>query len=320
MKPSASTAIGLTVLTRSDTFYTSRRLLEAARDRHLTVSWVDASATAEDALTQLRGGPRGRLPELVLPRIGSRCTSKELTILRALVDAGIFSPSSPAGLLAAMDKAETDARLRAAGLPVVPGRLVTSCQEVLTTAEAMGGGAMVLKPRFGSQGRDVLLARTTAALTAAAQAVLERNGEAIIQPLVSMDPARDLRVLVVGGVATAGCWRIAATNEFRSNVHLGAETRSAALDDEVAGLACAAAQAVGLTYAGVDLLPTPSGYQILEVNGSPGLEGIEGATGRDLATEVIDWAVAALEVSTSSSPGGPRSERSRSPSPPISHP
>jgi ribosomal protein S6--L-glutamate ligase len=118
-----------------------------------------------------------------------------------------------------------------------------------------------------------------------------------------MRQPRDLRVLVTHGVARVGCWRIAAPGEFRSNVHLGATTQRASLNLEMKRLAEAAAAAVGLTHVGVDLLPVvtpnqrdpdqPGSLLVLEVNGSPGLEGIERVTQRDLASLVIDDALQA---------------------------
>jgi ribosomal protein S6--L-glutamate ligase len=307
--------LSLTLLTRSDTFYTSRRLMEAARARGVAVDWVDAGSAPGAALDELR--QRGRLPDLVLPRVGSRHTSAELAVLTALIDAGVFSPASPKALYAAMDKAETCARLSAADIPTVPGAVVVSAVDGIPAW--LGDGPFVVKPRLGSQGRDVLMAVTRRELPAKIEEVLARNEGALVQPLIPMRRPRDLRVLVIDGVAAAGCWRIAADGEFRSNVHLGASTEAAALDDEATRVACAAAQALGLAHAGVDLLPTPSGYLVLEINGSPGLEGIEAATGRDLAGEVVDWALRALSAGATSS-ASPRSARSRSPSPPTRRP
>jgi len=341
--------LSLTLLTRSDTFYTSQRLLEAARARGLAATWIDTGSSPEAALEQLRSvDSGGRLPDLVLPRIGSRCTDHELSLLTALEDAGVFSPSSLEGLRTAMDKVETHARLAAAALPTVPTYLVTSPGQAVEQAATLGLGPWVIKPRFGSQGRDVLLARTRSELAAIAREVLARNPEAILQRLVPMGQPRDLRVLVIDGVARAGCWRIAAEGEFRSNVHLGATTEPAVLDEEAARLACAAAAAIGLEHAGVDLVPStarekasgrhpsglstrgreqaggnqnPDSYQVLEINGSPGLEGIEAATGRDLAGEVVDWAIRAhARRRATSSRGAPRSGRSTSPCPPTLRP
>lgn len=321
--PSNTPPIALTLLTRSETFYTSRRLLEAARTRGFVATWLDSGTHPAEAVERLRSRhPAGALPDVVLPRIGSRCTSQELSLLAALTDEGIFSPASPEALHVAMDKAETHARLEALGLPVVPSGLASSTAQAREAARVLGEGPWVIKPRFGSQGRDVLRGDTLDAIEAAAGDVLARNDEAVIQPLVQMTPARDLRVLIIDGEARAGCWRIAASGEFRSNVHLGATTEAATLEPEVATLASAAAEALGLAHAGVDLLPTAAGgFQILEVNGSPGLEGIESATGRDLADEVLDWVGRALSRRpATSSRGAPRSERSRSPCPPTYRP
>ena len=126
---------------------------------------------------------------------------------------------------------------------------------------------------------------------ASARALLEGllvdQGITLAQPLVELAQPRDLRVLVIGGRAYGACWRQAAPGEFRSNVHLGGSTSRAELTPSISELAERAASAVGLPICGVDLIETPNGLAILEVNGSPGIEGMESATGFNIAGEMI---------------------------------
>ena len=292
----------LVLLTRSPEYYTSKRLLEAAHRVGLSAHCVDSGSTKAQAIEALNKH-LGKAPwtGLILPRIGSQHTAQELELLTALMERGLWSSSSPQALDIAMDKSATYQRLVTRGLPTPPSRLADSADATIQAARELGPAPWVIKPRRGSQGRDVHRADSVAELKGVAGEVLERNAGLIIQPLVLMQRPRDLRVLVTHGAARAACWRIAAEGEFRSNVHLGAQTRSASLTPYIAQLAEQAAAAIGLSHAGVDLLPTldfevnenppPGSLQILEVNGSPGLEGIERVSQRDLAELVLDDAL-----------------------------
>jgi len=292
----------LVLLTRSAEYYTSKRLLEAAHNGGLSPHCVDSGATkaaAVQTLTQHLG--KAPWSGLILPRIGSQHTAQELELLATLMERGLWSSSSPQALDVAMDKAATYQQLERRGLPTIPSRLADSPSAVLAAARDLGPAPWVVKPCRGSQGRDIYRAGTVTELEAMAGEVLERNARVIIQPLVLMQRPRDLRVLVTHGVARAACWRIATKGEFRSNVHLGASTQSAELSPHIAKLAETAAAAIGLSHAGVDLLPTlefeanqspPVGsLRILEINGSPGLEGIERVSEQDLAALVLDDAL-----------------------------
>ena len=287
--------LSLTLLTRSETFYTSARLIEVARERGIEVHCLDSGLSPDAGRQWL--DKRGALPDLVIPRIGSQCTRAELALLSTIIDLGVFSPATPEALWAAMDKGETQRRLEQAGLPTLPTELISEPDEAPGAAKRVGKGPWVLKPRLGSQGRDVCLVRETSRLVERSRELLARNTGLVLQPLVAMSPPRDLRVLVIEGSVRTACWRVAAKGEFRSNVHLGARTLKARLDTESVRLAEAAARALKLAHAGVDLLPLgPEGppYVVLEVNGSPGLEGIERTTGLNLAGEVLDAVLRAL--------------------------
>ena len=308
--------LSLIILSRSREFYTTRRLLEAAAQRGVKAEVMDSGLSPEaglEALDALRA-TSGDV-HIVIGRIGSRATSAELDLLRCLIAAGLFSPESPAALAAAMDKLETYRRLDAAKLPSPPCHLLNSIDALCSLPPSLEHGPWIIKPRRGSQGRDVMLARDEQDLYALCQAVLERNPEAIIQPFIAMQRPRDCRVLVIGGKARVACWRIAAPGEVRSNIHAGGEASLASLGPSEARLAEQAAAALDLSSAGVDLIPQQARpwcpnqptsaserYAVLEVNGSPGLESIERASSLDLAGLMIEHTLSAFRAAHAGSP------------------
>lgn len=287
----------LAVLSWSAAFYTTRRLLEAAAAAGLQARVIDPGRVVlriEPGQPPLwEDGEPLPTPTHVIPRIGSVGTQWSLALLRSLVHAGAQSLVPAAGIACARDKVFATQRLVAAGLPVVPTTVVREAWHASDAVESAGGPPVVLKRPDGTQGRGVVLATDWPGARSALEALTQGGHTALVQPQRSTPgPPRDLRVLVIGGRAAAACWRIAPEGEFRTNVHRGASVAPAELDASVAALAEGAASAVGLAVCGVDLLPcaqeSPHPWEVLEVNASPGLEGIERATGRDLAAPMID--------------------------------
>ncbi len=288
----------LAILSWSAAFYTTRRLVEAAAEAGVHTTLIDPARVvlrleAGQAPLWQDGAPLP-IPRAVIPRIGSVGTRWSLALLEALEDSGAASLISHGAVAVTRDKIRATQRLLAAGLPVVPTVVSREPWHAEAALALAGGPPVVLKRPEGTQGRGVVLARDLEGARSALEALTEGGRRTLVQPHRSATrPARDLRVLVVGGRASAACWRTAGAGEFRSNVHRGATVQAATLDGTTAGLAEAAAAAVGAAVCGVDLLEvpeTPGGFEVLEVNGSPGLEGIERATGRDLARELIDAA------------------------------
>jgi ribosomal protein S6--L-glutamate ligase len=152
----------------------------------------------------------------------------------------------------------------------------------------VGGAPVVIKLLEGTQGAGVVLAETIDIASAIVQALHSAKQNVLVQKFVAESRGRDVRALVVGDEVVAAMRRVAREGEFRSNVHLGASTEAVSLDAESAGMAVRAAQIMGLRVAGVDLLESDAGPQILEVNSSPGLEGIEGTSGVDVAGAIIE--------------------------------
>ena len=293
----------IAVLSHSTELYSTRRLLEAARslghdawqlDPIRVLIHAGGLARAGGAAALSDDGVPVPLPDVVIPRVGSKLTAWGLNLLRALRAAGVHAPVHADALALAQDKLATTLRLAAAGLPTVPTVAVRERAHIRDALDAAPGPPWIIKLPRGTQGVGVTLARDRATARAILDALVGLERTALVQPAWGPSPARDLRVLVLGGRARAAAWRHAAPGEFRSNVHRGGRTEAVPLDALPAGaarLAEEAAEAVDLPLCGVDLLErgaAPGGpLAVLEVNGSPGLAGIEAATGEDLARAMI---------------------------------
>jgi ribosomal protein S6--L-glutamate ligase len=153
--------------------------------------------------------------------------------------------------------------------------------------EEVGGLPAIVKLTRGAQGRGVLLAHNLASIQTIILALQSAGEPALIQEYLAEANGKDTRVIVIGGQAVAAMERSAAPGNFRSNLHQGGSARPVTLSTELEGLAVSAAAALGLQVGGVDILLARRGPLVLEVNASPGLEGIERATGRDLAREIV---------------------------------
>ncbi|MEZ4268189.1 MAG: RimK family alpha-L-glutamate ligase [Myxococcota bacterium] len=288
-----SPAKTVVILSHSESFYSTRRLMEACAAQGLVATRVDPVAAS---LEPRRGGTGLRVdgreletPDLLIPRVGARLTGWGMALVQALVDAGATSAASAAAIGQAQDKLATTQRLVAAGVPTVPTLAIREPVHADQALDTIGGAPVVVKLREGSGGEQVHLARDSASAKALLERLTAQHATVLVQPFIEAKPARDLRVLIIGGQAIAACWRYASDGEFRANVHRGGRVECATLTDEVREVAQAAARALSLPVCGVDLMPHPAGFPVLEVNASPGLQGIEAATGRDLAGQLVAW-------------------------------
>jgi ribosomal protein S6--L-glutamate ligase len=281
-------------LSHSAGFYTTRRLMEEARAAGHVVTRIDPtrvtlSLHAEQPICE--DGVPLKVPDILIPRVGATLTQWGLALLRALRCAGSWSPASADAMALAQDKLGASLELRAAGLPVLPTVALREPAHIEDALAQLKASSYVIKRPQGTQGRGVMSSPDTSSARALLEGLLVDQAITLAQPLVELATPRDLRVLVIGGRAHAACWRQAAPGEFRSNVHLGGSTSPAELTEPVSRLAERAASAVELPICGVDLIETADGLAILEVNGSPGIEGMESATGLNIAREMISWMV-----------------------------
>jgi ribosomal protein S6--L-glutamate ligase len=272
--------------------YTARRLRQAAKDRghDIRVMRTDRfSISVETAQPDLYYmGRHITSLDAVIPRIGISITHFGTAVVRQLEQLDIFCLNSSLGIANARDKLRGLQILARHNIGIPPTTFVRGKSDILPAIRRVGGAPVIIKLLEGTQGAGVVLAESEDIANAIVQALHSASQNVLVQQFVAESRGRDVRALVVGDKVVAAMRRRATGNEFRSNVHLGATTEAVTLDAEWERTAVQAAQIIGLRVAGVDLLESDDGPRVIEVNSSPGLEGIEGATGADVAGAIID--------------------------------
>ncbi|MEE2856217.1 MAG: RimK family alpha-L-glutamate ligase [Planctomycetota bacterium] len=220
-------------------------------------------------------------------RLGAVLPGLAVAAGRALEQDGVALIDPVEALVTARDKMESLQRLSRAGVPVPETELVRDLDQLHEAVERLGGPPVVLKPLFGSQGRGAVLAESHASAVSLMESVLFLSREFILQRYIECG-GRDTRLLVIGGEVVAAMDRTAPAGDFRSNLHRGGTATTVDPDQQVKKLAVDSAAILGLRCAGVDVLQGPDGPLVLEVNGSPGLAGIEATTGVEVARCWID--------------------------------
>ncbi|HEX6273036.1 MAG TPA: RimK family alpha-L-glutamate ligase [Polyangiaceae bacterium] len=282
----------LVVLTCNARSYSSRRLCDVARKRGHVAKAYDTMRFSllvdRDEPALFYDGERFDAPDAVVPRIGGSSMTFGLAVVRQLEALGSLASNSAEAFAACRDKLYGAQRLAARGLRVPRTAFARKSDAIRPAVEQLGGAPVVVKLLEGTQGIGVVLAETTEAAEAVVQALHSARQNVLIQRFVGESRGRDVRALVVGGRVVAAMARTARGSEFRSNVHRGGVGERIELDPEFERTAVQAAAILGLDIAGVDLLESRDGPLVLEVNASPGLEGIEKTTGLDVASAVID--------------------------------
>jgi len=285
--------VKIAILSRSPRCYSTRRFREAATSRGHTVKVLDTlkfSISLEEELPELFYG-RKRLSDYdaVLPRIGASITYFGTAVVRQFEQMGVSCPNSSSGISNSRDKLRSLQILSRHDLGIPPTEFVRGKRDVLPAIERVGGAPVIIKLLEGTQGVGVILADNNKVAEAIIETLQSARQSVLIQKFVAESKGRDVRAFVVGDRVVAAMRRRAKGQEFRSNVHRGGMTEAITLDEEYERTAIRAAQILGLRVAGVDMLEGAEGPQIMEVNSSPGLEGIEGATQSDVAGAVIDY-------------------------------
>jgi len=234
--------------------------------------------------------------DAVLPRIGASITYYGTAVIRQCQEMEIFCTNTARGITNSRDKLRSLQILSRHNFAIPRTTFVRDEKDVLPAIERVGGGApVVIKLIEGTQGKGVLLAETISAAQSIVELLQSQKQNVLIQKFVAESKGKDIRAFVVGDRVVAAMRRVAQGQEFRSNVHRGGVAEAVDLPEEYIETAVRAAQILGLRVAGVDMLECKSGPQILEVNSSPGLEGIETCTGLDVAGAVIDYIAAQVD-------------------------
>jgi ribosomal protein S6--L-glutamate ligase len=282
----------IVILSRTVGAYSTQRLKEACLRRGHTprvLNTMGLSLLVETGRPELfyRDRKLSRY-DAAIPRIGASVSSYGTSIVRQFEQMGVFTLNSAQAISASRDKLRALQILSRHQIGVPPTAFVRDRAGVRAAIEQVGGAPVIIKLIEGSQGAGVILADTTKNAEAILETLLLSRQSVVVQKFVSEARGRDLRALVVGNRVVAAMQRRAAPDEYRTNVHRGGRTYRARLPPELEATAISAAQILGLRVAGVDLIESHAGPLVLEVNSSPGLEGIEGATGVDVADRIVE--------------------------------
>ena len=284
----------IAVFSRGPNLYSTRRLVEAAQLRQYAVEVIDHALCGAlidgDRSALLHNGTPLPPPQVAITRIGANVTQRGVALIRQLDVLGVPHLLSASALMLARDKMSCLQQLALSGIPVPRTVLCFSVFEARRIARKLGPFPIVVKLLESTHGVGVALAHNLHQLDRLAEGFLQLQDRFLLQEYIRESRGKDIRAFVVGDRIVATMQREAAPGEFRANIHRGASATPYALSEEEAGIVHATARAIGVEVAGVDLIPSKRGPLVMEVNASPGLEGIEGATGVDIAGDIITYA------------------------------
>jgi len=285
----------IAVLTRAPRCYSTRRLVEAARARGHSIKPLDTLAFS---ISLRKGQPdlhyQGRptpVYDAVVPRIGASITHFGAAVVRQFQQMDVYVANTANAILNARDKLRSLQILSRHNVGIPTTEFVRRREDVLPAIERVGGAPVIIKLLEGTQGVGVILADTIKIAEAIIETLQSARQNVLIQKFVSESRGRDVRAIVAGDRVVAAMRRVAQGQEFRSNVHRGGRAEPLELPEAYERVAVRATQILGLRVAGVDMLEGADGPQVAEVNASPGLEGVERATGLDVAGAIVDHIV-----------------------------
>lgn len=281
----------IAILSRKPSLYSTRRLKEAGTQRGHDVHVIDyarcvMNITSHKPMVLYQGAPLEGF-NAIIPRIGASQTFYGTAVVRQFEMMGVFPANESQSISRSRDKLRCLQLLARAGIGLPVTGFANSTKDVNGLINIVGGAPLVVKLLEGTQGIGVVLAETQQAAQSVIEAFRGLDAYILVQEFIKEAGGADIRCLVVGGRVIAAMRRQARAGEFRSNLHRGAAADKVKLTPEERSTAVRAAKAMGLNVAGVDILRSNHGPVVIEVNSSPGLEGIEGATQVDVAGAVI---------------------------------
>jgi len=302
--------LGVVILSRNAKLYSTRRLAEAARrlghaPRVLDTLRCDLILARDQARLYYRGEElEPRDMHVAIPRIGASITIYGLAVVNQLDLMGVPVLASATPLARSRDKLRALQLLARFGIDIPRTAMCRYREEVPAAVEMVGGLPCIIKLTRGTQGVGVMIASSMAEVQGMLDTLWTLGQEIILQELVAESRGKDVRALVVGDRVVAAMRRTAKAGEFRSNIHRGGEAAALQLPREFAEAAVKATRVMGLEVAGVDMLEARTGPKIMEVNSSPGFEGLERVTGLDVASLYVAHAVEFGHARTTIQGGG----------------
>ena len=283
----------IAILSRAPDAYSTVRLKTAALERGhearvLNTLRFAIDLSGDEPDLQYRGKQLSDY-DAVLPRVGTSITFYGMAVVRQFEQMDVYTPNTAAGIANSRDKLRSIQILSRHDIGIPATTFVRDRADVLAAIERVGGAPVVIKLLEGTQGIGVILAPEIGVAEAVIETLQSTKQNVLIQRFIAESKGKDLRAFVVGDRVVAAMRRSAAGDEFRSNLHRGGSAEVVELSPEYERVAVQSAQIMGLRVAGVDMLESDRGPLVMEVNSSPGLEGIEGATGLDIAGSIIDY-------------------------------
>jgi len=290
--------VKLAILSRNAKLYSTQRLVDAGRQRGHVVRVLDPlrcymQIAPGQFLMRYKGKPLTGI-DAVIPRIGASVTRYGSAVLRQFELMGTYTPNGSDAILRARDKLRCHQMLAGEGLGLPLTVFGDNPDDTTDLLGMLGKPPHVIKLNEGTQGTGVILAENTGASRSVVEAFRGLYADFLVQEFIAEAKGSDLRCFVVGDQVVAAMRRQAEDGEFRSNLHRGGKATPIELTEDETATALRAARVMGLGIAGVDLLRSKRGPLVLEVNSSPGLEGIEGATGVDVAGAIVEFVAAGV--------------------------
>ncbi|GEK09795.1 30S ribosomal protein S6--L-glutamate ligase [Pseudoalteromonas sp. McH1-7] len=281
------------ILSRNQSLYSTRRLIEAAEQRGHEVAVIDAlrcymNINSSEPEIHFKGQQLSGF-DAIVPRIGASVTFYGCAVLRQFEMMGVYPLNESVAITRSRDKLRSLQLLSRKGVGMPITGFASKPDDVKDLLEMVGGTPVVIKLLEGTQGIGVVLAETRKAAESVIEAFMGLKANIMVQEYIKEAGGADIRCFVIGDKVIAAMKRQAQEGEFRSNLHRGGSATLVKITPEERRTAVAAAKAMGLNVAGVDLLRSERGPLVMEVNSSPGLEGIEKATGKDIAGMIISF-------------------------------
>ncbi len=286
--------MNIILLASNQALYSNRKIMQAAKNAGHNIKFVNIkdcyiNITANKPEVYYKNAKKFDNVDAVIPRIKPSMTFYGATIVRQFEMMNVYCLNQSLAITNSRDKLNTLQLLSRENLPMPNTSFSHSVYETKQLMEMVGGAPLVIKLLEGTKGIGVVLAENTKAAESVINAFKSLKANILVQEYIKESKGKDIRCFVVGDKVVAAMERQAEEGEFRANMHLGGKALAVEITDEERLIAIKAVKTVGLDIAGVDMVRSNSGPKILEVNSSPGLEGIESASGVDVAGEIVSF-------------------------------
>lgn len=283
----------IAILSRNPNLYSTKRIIEAGKQRGHEIEVLDhlkcVLLIESGRPSVYYKGEKITNIDAIIPRIGASVTLYGAAVVRQFEQMKVFSSVESQALVRSRDKLRSLQLLAKSGIGMPKTTFASTPKDIDSVINLVGGAPVVIKLLEGTQGIGVILAETHNSAKSVIEAFMDVNVEILVQEFIAESKGTDIRAFVVDGQIVGAMRRQGAEGDFRSNLHRGGTASLIQLSPEEKATAIKAVKKLGLAIAGVDMLQSSRGPLVMEVNSSPGLEGIEGATGVDIASKIIEY-------------------------------